>query len=322
MSRPPYQFREFIGQRRKVEPLIREVRGAKARGTPACHILLTGLSGTGKSTLARALAQEYGTRFVKLSGDVGQPRLVSELRNVRRLDFLFIDEAHGLPVALQELLFLAIDGEQIECNDGSEPLLVPPFTVVLATDKPGGLKNAMHKRIPSTLHLDPYGDHELRAIVEQVAAKEGVSLTPQAASLLAGTCHGLPRKAEHRVRKLRLHYPDAEEVSFSSEQVREFLDAFEIDSSGFGAHERNYLNHLHQEGASSLETLAAILNVDKAFVTQQVEHALIHNKLIAITRSGRRLTQAGLAWARNHEALQTLEQEFATEAVDTLAIAQ
>lgn len=322
MSHPPFEFNGFIGQRKRVQALIREVRGAKARGEPACHTLLTGVSGSGKSTLARALAKDYGTRFTKLSGDVGSPRLISELRTIQRQDFLFIDEAHGLPVAHQELLFLAIDGERIEPMDGSEPLLVPPFTLVLATDKPGGLKNALHQRLPTTVHLDAYDDHELRVIVERVAAKEGVSLTPQAATLLAGTCHGLPRKVEHRVRKLRLHYPDSERVPFSTERVREFLNAFEIDARGFGVHERNYLNHLYREGASSLETLAVILKVDPTFVSQQVEYALIHNKLIAITRSGRRLTRAGLAWVEEHEAIQTLEQEFDSEDGDTLAIAQ
>ena len=102
MSRPPFEFHGFIGQRRKVEPLIREVRGAKACGKPACHTAIRGLSGTGKSTLARAIAKEYGARFLKLSGEVARPKLLAELGKVQEGDFLFIDEAHGLAVALHD----------------------------------------------------------------------------------------------------------------------------------------------------------------------------------------------------------------------------
>jgi len=207
MSRPPFELHGFIGQRQKIEPLIREVRGAKARGKTACHTVISGLSGTDKSTQARAIAREYGTRLLKLSGDVVRSKLLAELRNVHESDFLFIDEGHGLSVALQEVLYRAIDHEPIELDDSREPLLVPPFTLVLATDQPGSLKNALRKRIPTEVHLNPYPDAEMKVIVERVAAKEGILLTAQGASLLARTCHGLPRIAEHRVRKLRYYFP-------------------------------------------------------------------------------------------------------------------
>jgi len=312
MSRPPFEFHGFIGQRKKVEPLIREVRGAKACGQPACHTAISGLSGTGKSTLARALAQEYGARFLKLSGEVARSKLLVELRNVHEGDFLFIDEAHGLAVALQEILYRVIDREPIERVDTGEPLLVPPFTLLLATDQPGSLKNALRKRIPTVVHLNPYTDAEMKVIVERVATKEEILLTAQGASLLARTCHGLPRTAEHRVRKLHYHFPVTQQVSLTTEQVKEFLAAFDIDESGLGEHERKYLEFLFRERSASLETLAAILTVDPLYVSRQVEHALHHSGLIAIAQSGRQLTRAGKEWARNQQAIQTLDEEYHT----------
>jgi len=309
MSRPPFELHGFIGQRQKIEPLIREVRGAKACGQPACHTAISGPSGTGKSTLARALATEYGTRLLKLSGEVMRPKLLAELRNVHHGDFLFIDEAQSLAVALQELLFRVIDRETIELDDGSEPLLVPPFTLVLATDQPGCLKNALRKRIPTMVHLNPYTDAEMKMIVERVAAKEKIRVTARGESLLARTCHGLPRIAEHRVRKLHYHFPVAQQEPLTTEQVQKFLHAFDIDECGLGEHERKYLEFLFRERSASLETLAAILTVDAAYVSRQVEHALHHRGLIAIAQSGRQLTQAGREWARDHQAIQTLDDE-------------
>jgi Holliday junction DNA helicase RuvB len=299
MSRPLHDFHGFVGKRRKIEPLIREVQGAKARGKPACHMLLSGVSGCGKSTLARALAQEYGSVLRKVFGDVSVQKLLAEVAKVQEGDFLFIDEAQGLSVEANELLLQLIDSGEIEASDKLEALRVPRFTLLLATDQPGRLKNALRKRIPTEVHLAPYEEPEMKVIVERVALKEGLRLTAQAAGLLASTCHGLPRKAEHQVQKLRYYYPAAGEAELTKEDVDAFLTAFGIDGCGFGEMERKYLDYLYREGATSLQTLAAILGVDAAYVLHQVEHPLKHRGLITVAKAGRRLSSAGQDWFRN-----------------------
>jgi Holliday junction DNA helicase RuvB len=184
---------------------------------------------------------------------------------------------------------LAIPGEQ-------EPLQAPAVTVVLATDKPGCLQDAMHKRIPTELHLDLYSDRELKEIVEAVAGREDLLLTPQAANKLARVCNGLPRRAEQFLRKLRHYHPDAEAGPMNLPLVDEFLHALGIDGWGFGDRERTYLRFLRRERSASVATLAAVLGVDPRYVERQVEPKLRRHGLVRIGASGRTLTRTGREW--------------------------
>ena len=58
MPRPVYSFRNFIGQRKVVELLLRQLRGAIARGEPFPTACFAGPSGVGKTLLAKTLAGE------------------------------------------------------------------------------------------------------------------------------------------------------------------------------------------------------------------------------------------------------------------------
>jgi len=51
------------------------------------------------------------------------------------------------------------------------------------------------------------------------------------------------------------------------------------------------------------------LTFDPPYVSRQVEHPLHHRGLIAIAQAGRQLTRAGQEWARDHQAIQTVEEE-------------
>jgi holliday junction DNA helicase RuvB len=304
MGRPAKRFHGFIGHKRAIDPIRRELAGAIARGEPTLHVLLTGVSGVGKTRLAEALAEERGTRLLRVMGYAPREVLTRKLLALKPCDFLLIDEGHGLKASEQELLFEAIDHQRLKkpSSKGSKgKQMTPktrhlePFTLVLATDRPGQLLNPLKKRFPTKLHLTPYPSKEMKEIVAVVAAESEILLTPQATSRLAMACHGLPRKATHFLQKLRLFYPP-QPRDISIKQVERFLRAFHIDEHGFGPEERKYLRFLRRNGKASLETLAQYMGTDRDEVLRQIEPTLVRKGLVSVASSGRRLTAKGQKW--------------------------
>lgn len=312
MARRAPRFHGFVGHRKVLAPLRREQEGAKARGEPLLHLMITGPSGVGKTELTRALAQESESRLVRVMGYAHRDVLLKKLHSLEPGDFLLIDEAHAMKLPEQEMLFEVIDrgkaprpGTGLPAKKGaaakatagkggkgkSKSRRLPPFTLVLATDRPSHLVNALQKRMTTRLDLTPYPLKEMKEIVEIIAAKEQVLLSPQAARQVARVSHGLPRRAKQLVQKLRLFARSDEKVSVGD--VHEFLRAHGIDRDGLGPREQRYLRFLKGLGKASLDTLAQYLGTDRDDVLLQVEPPLVRKKLVVITASGRRLTEKG-----------------------------
>ncbi len=314
MARPAPRFHKFIGHKDLLDPIRRELAGAMARGEPMTHLLLTGPSGIGKTCLGEALAEESGTRLRRVMGYAPRKLLIKKLLTLKPGDFLLIDEAHALKPLEQELLFEAIDrlrvpppetkapkGAQKQTGKKAKVRRLKPFTLVLATDRPGYLLGALKKRCPTRLHLTPYVLKEMKEIVATIASELEVLLSPQATRRLARVCHGLPRQAKHLLTKLRLFFT-TEGRKISVGNVEEFLRAFHIDAHGLGPVEHRYLRFLRKNGRASLETLAQYLGTDRDEVLLQLEPILVRKGLVDISSSGRRLTPKGRKWAEAERA--------------------
>jgi len=302
MPRPAPRFRDFVGQKPVVDLLRRQLEGAQDHNEPFPHALFHGPSGVGKSLLAQALAAEMGTDVVEAMGYDDRLSIGTKLTRLHDHDILLVDEAHRLGHAEQEILIEAIDRGSIPAptpksadrpvgNDGRVALR--PWTLILATDQPGVLLNALHKRIVLEIALDYYPLNELKEIVEAMAMQANLLLSPQAARLVAESSSGLPRRAKQLLLNLRLFHPHSENRQLGLSEVREFLDAYGYDEAGLSRQECRYLEAVARLGVGSLESIAQALGCDRAFVRRQIEPALLRRGLVRITPSGRQLTDSG-----------------------------
>jgi Holliday junction DNA helicase RuvB len=301
MPRPAPRFRDFIGQKQRVDFVRRQLAGAQVSNEPFPHSLFRGPSGVGKSLLARALAAEMGTDTIEAMGYDDRSVLGEKLGRLRNHDILLVDEAHRLGYSEQELLNEAIDDNSIPApapGPADGRVALPPWTLVLATDQPGRLLDALFKRVVLEVQLDYYPLDELKEIVAAMAGqpKINILLTAQAAKLVARVSGGLPRQAKQHLQMLRNFYPDAESREIGVAEVRGYLDARGFDEEGLSPSECRYLEVLARLGASSLESIALALGCDQRFVRREIESPLVRRGLVRIASSGRQLTAAGREW--------------------------
>lgn len=305
MPRSVPTFRSFVGHPREVNLLRRQLAGAKKLAEPFPNSLFLGPSGVGKTLLAESLAAEYGSSLIVANGVDTIPELTAKFVSAKAFDFVFIDEAHGLPSMAQELLFSVIDNRQLstpekskddETESGPQFVTVEQFSLILATDRPGKLLNALQKRIPIKIALGYYGLREMREIVDKLATDLNLLISAQASNQIARVSGGTPRTTRLHLENLRRHVPNAEKRQINIAQVRRFLHDFGIDEKGLGKVERSYLRYLLSTAPASVESLSLHLGLDVEYVRRQIEPVLSRADFILIGSGGRRLTEAGRNW--------------------------
>jgi holliday junction DNA helicase RuvB len=111
MARPVKRFHEFNGQQPVAEHVERLIHGAKVCGDACTSLLLVGAAGSGKTSIAKAVAAEYGSDIhMLLAGSDTKPAEICELlREARHGDMVLIDEGHALGSDAQKILYLALD---------------------------------------------------------------------------------------------------------------------------------------------------------------------------------------------------------------------
>ena len=207
----PSTLNDFVGQEQARRILSVLISAAKKRGETVPHLLMSGPSGLGKTTLARIVAGEMNGRLVEMVGSsIKNPAdLTHHLLQLKANDVLFIDELHTLPRRLEEILYPAMeDGvvavEQRGFTDLMKQLGVahneksvmthklPAFTFVGATTLLGLCSAPLRSRFRQLLELQPYTVAELQRIVSGTAMKLDFALpadlTLEIAKRSRGTC--------------------------------------------------------------------------------------------------------------------------------------
>ena len=298
----PLKFNDFSGQSKVVENLSVFVEAAKFRGEPLDHTLLHGPPGLGKTTLSNIIANELGVGFKITSGPVlDKPGdLAGLLTSLEKNDVLFIDEIHRLPMAVEEVLYSAMEDFYIDIMIGSGDanrsvhLDLPPFTLIGATTRAGMLSNPLRARFGITGHMEYYEEADLTEIVERTAEIFEMDITHEAAKELALRSRGTPRIANRLLKRVRDYAQIMGNGLIDETITDQALSMLDVDHEGLDYVDQKILRtmiEMYGGGPVGLGTLSVNIAEERETVEDMYEPYLIQKGFIMRTRTGRVATR-------------------------------
>jgi len=299
----PRTFDQFVGQSRVVENLQLAIRAARGRRETLDHLILSGLPGLGKTTLAGIVAREMEAHFHETSGPaVHRPAdLVGILTNLEPGDFLFIDEVHRLPRPVEEVLYGAMEDFVVDVVLDQGPaarslrLKMPRFTLIGATTREGLLSAPFRARFGLQEKLELYPALELAQVLERSAGALNVQLSKEAADHIAARARGTPRVANRFLRRVRDLAQEKYGNVIDADVAAEGLRRLGVDDFGLCDLDRRILKTLLQHGGGpvGLKTIAVAVGEEDRTIEEVYEPYLIRSGLLQRTPQGRCASRAG-----------------------------
>ncbi|MBN1525756.1 MAG: Holliday junction branch migration DNA helicase RuvB [Spirochaetales bacterium] len=298
----PLFLKEFVGQVKLKENLGVFITAAKQRKESLDHVFFSGPPGLGKTTLAGIIAHELGVELRATAAPALEKYgdLAAILTSIGRHNIFFIDEIHRLKPAIEEMLYTAMEDNEIDVVIGQGPgarsIKIPlePFTLAGATTRPGLVSRPLHDRFGIRIRLDYYGSEDISNILFRSAGILGVSLAEDAARSIARAARGTPRVANRILRRMR----DFAQVWGSGDVdpaiVEKGLAALEIDDAGLDKLDREILQSIitkYDGGPVGCETIAISVGESVDTIEDVYEPYLIQKGFIMRTPRGRVATK-------------------------------
>ncbi len=300
INKDPNSLAEYIGNEPIKDIIAITINACKQRNLQLSHILITGLRGTGKTTLGRLIAKELNKSHKIVSAEA--IKTLDQLNDLflnNLPDILIIDEIHRLSPAFSDMIHSAMDSFTYSYADEGNVMHtanIRPYTLVGCTTDEGKLTMAFFSRFSKKFHLQLYTNSNLQKIVMNVARNNHIDIDNAAAFEIARRSNRVPRNAV-------LHFQNVYEYAIkynkgviNHDVVCSAFDLHEIDDNGLGIVQRDILKTLSRANGSPMgaANLAQRIGVGVEALLNLYEPYLLSIGFIERTSTGRKITPAGI----------------------------
>ena len=300
----PKDLSTYVGQETIKKHLSVSIASAKIREQTLEHILFYGPPWLGKTTISNIIAHEMWAKIKTTAWPAieKQSDLVSILSNLEAGDILFIDEIHRLRSSIEEVLYTAMEDNNIDIMVGkwtgaqSVRLPVQPFTLVGATTKLSSLSAPLRDRFGNVLKLDFYSPKDLEHILAHNAEQLWLKVSWNCIEQIAKKSRWTPRVANRLLKILRDYATIGKDIC-DDIVLEDIFTSIGIDELGLDYLDSKILNTI-QETFSwwpvGLNTLASAVWEEEATIEDVVEPYLLQIWFLERTPRGRKITRKAL----------------------------
>ncbi len=300
----PRRLEQYFGQERIKDSLRIQIEAAKQREEPLDHVLFHGPPGLGKTTLAMIVAAEMGVSIRITSGPALERAgdLAALLTSLQPGDVLFIDEIHRLSLAVEEVLYPAMEDFSVDIILGKGPkardvrLKLNRFTLVGATTRFAMVSQPLRDRFGAAYRMDFYDEDALRQIITRSAKVLGCRIQEDGVSEIARRSRGTARVANRLLRRVRDYAEVRADGVITAPVANEALEQLQIDTLGLDQMDRELLRIMADRfngGPVGLDTLGAAVSEESDTIMDVYEPYLLKIGFLHRTPRGRILTPPG-----------------------------
>lgn len=306
----PMDFSRFVGQEHIVKMLKTAMKSAKKSDHTIWHILFSGSSGYGKTTLATIIANEMNVQIKAITWyAIAKPaELISILNNLQLWDILFIDEIHRLKPNIEEVLYIAMEDRVIDFvmpEWWNMRLPINQFTLIGATTKLESLSAPLKNRFVYKFHFEDYEKEDIIAIIQTYLDTYNIKTSQEIIEKISKKVEHTPREIHNICVKIRdyliAHQDDddrdnntknnstnTENLIMHENDRPTFEKWLNIDTGGITPLHKKYLAILAEfDNPVWVKTLAARLGMNEKAIENDIEPLLLKLGKIEKTTKGR-----------------------------------
>lgn len=302
----PITWDDYIGNEDLKKQLKICIDAAKERKDPLHHVLLSGQSGGGKTTVANIIANDMKTacQIVSATTIKSTKDVMSIVSKIEPLGVLFIDEIHALRRDVEEHLYSAMEDWKIDIKTKTKDAVeittidLPKFTLIGATTKAGNISVPMRNRFQLHLTIRPYTIDELSKIILNSSSRLRVRFESDAlAKSVASISRVTPRIANNLLLVMRDFAQINNRNIINKNTITSVMALLGIYENGLTDIDLKYmtiLNRYDERTPLGIKALAAtMIHEDERTIEDTIEPFLLHLGYISRTKRGRCLTPEG-----------------------------